>query len=111
MNQLLLERDPLRGLLASALGPLGGTLLWLLVRLVSAVLYPWAWAWFQLRGWHRHHDEREHRMAWTAVAAACALLTAGVAVARHAEPPALVAQAAVHAPDSCIGGHRSPRHC
>ncbi|MGM9488567.1 hypothetical protein [Ideonella sp. YS5] len=113
------ERDALRGLLSSAIGPVGGPLVWLLVRLVSAALYPWFWAWSQARHWQRHREAREGRMAWFGVAAACALVMTSVAIARHAGTPALVARSAgprpaqteVHSADGCAGGHRSPLHC
>jgi hypothetical protein len=105
------ERPALRGLLRNALGPLAGTLVWLLVALVSAVSYPWAWAWSNVHHWHRLHDARERRLAWCGAAAACALLMSGLSVARHVEAPALFAHAAVHAVDGCVGGHRAPRHC
>ena len=108
------ERDALRGLLTHALGPLSGTLVWLLVRLVSAALYPWVWAWSWASHW-RHHADHQRFAAWCGIAAVSGLLMTGLAVSRHSETPTLVAHAAgtaaVHAADGCAGGHHGPRHC
>jgi hypothetical protein len=108
------EPDALRGLLTHALGPVSGTLVWLVVRLVSAALYPWAWAWSWASHW-RHHADRGRFAAWCGIVAASGLLATGVALARHSETPTLIAHAAssgaVHAADSCAGGHRSPQRC
>jgi hypothetical protein len=108
------EPDALRGLLSRALGPIGGTLVWLVVRLVSTALYPWAWAWSWASHWRRHAD-REHFAAWCGIVAVSGLLATGLVLARHGETPTLVAHAAgsgaIHATDGCAGGHRSPQHC
>lgn len=65
----------LRGLLCSVLGAFAGTIVWLLISAVSALLYPLVWAWAQLAGRLRLPFDEGRSITW------CALMVAGSVVA------------------------------
>jgi small-conductance mechanosensitive channel len=65
----------LRGLLCSVLGAFAGTLVWLLISAISALLYPMVWAWAQLASRLRLPFDEGRSITW------CGLMVAGSVVA------------------------------